>query len=150
VTGAHRRADVVEELERLRHDHAVEGIRRDVRRVGEIADEGRARIRIVDVEDVSLRHAAFAEDARVIVVFDLEHVSADIVRVRAQELLDVIAIDRPAAIEAVLRAERRGALEIADVHAFLRPHLAQALADAADDPPIEELGDTFSHPSIPS
>ena len=47
-----RRAHVVDELERLRHDRAVERVVRDVRRVGEVADDRRLGVALLRHQDV--------------------------------------------------------------------------------------------------
>ena len=86
-------ADVVDELQRLGHDRAVERVVRDVRRVREVADDGRLGVALRRHEDVHPLDAA-AEAARVVGRGDLEHPAADVLRVPADEALDVDAVDR--------------------------------------------------------
>src|SRR3712207_9571695 len=58
----------------------------------QIADQRGARVRGRRVDDVHLRRRA--EAARVGVLVDLEHPSADVARVLLQEALDEDAVDR--------------------------------------------------------
>ena len=108
-----RGADVVDELERLGHDRAVERVVRDVRRVCEVADDRRLGVALRRHQDVAALDSA-SEPRRVVRRRDLEHAAADVHGVRADELLDVDAVDRRAALEAPVRVYRRHAAQVSE------------------------------------
>ena len=108
-----RGADVVDELERLRDDRAVERVARDLRRVGEVADDRRLRVSLGRHQDVRPLDAV-SEARRVVGRRDLEDAAADVGRMGADERLDVDAVDRRAALEAPVRVDRRHAAEVAE------------------------------------
>ena len=101
-----RRALVLEQVERLDQQDAVVGLRRQRARNAQVGDDRRVRVGGVQVHDVAGADAAGPEPARVARVTDLEYVAADRSGGLVQEALDVEAVDRPAAVEAVARAER--------------------------------------------
>ena len=86
--------DVVDQVQRLRHDDAVEGPIGDLRSVGEVADDRGRRIAAVDVKHVSPGRTIAAVAARVLVVSDLERPAGDVSPVRLEEALDVVTVDR--------------------------------------------------------
>src|SRR5262249_41989682 len=102
-----RRARVVDVLQRLREQEAVESVGRDGVRGGEVGDDRRVTVRRDNVEDVLLSDVD-AEALRVLRVLDLEHAAPNRRAVLVQEALDEIAVDRRSAIEAKAVAERRG------------------------------------------
>ena len=97
--------DVVDQVQRLRHDDAVEGPIGDLRSVGEVADDRGGRIAAVDVEHVSPGRTIAAVAARVFVVSDLERPAGDVSPVRLEEALDVVTVDRQAAVVPELSAD---------------------------------------------
>jgi hypothetical protein len=66
------------------------------------------------VQDIASVNPAAAESHGIVVVVDLEHPSADVPCILAEEAFDVIAIDRRAAIEAEAPTYRRNPLEITE------------------------------------
>ena len=86
-------------MEDLRTDDAVEGVGGDVVRLGEVGDDRGGRMRVVQVEDVQLRNRCPAVPVGVGVVSKLEAVSANIRAELLEELLQVVAMERLAAIE---------------------------------------------------
>ena len=97
--------NTVDELQRLREDYSIELIRRDVRRIGEIAENRCCAFRRANVEDVADRDAVAAEPPRVTVVAYLQHTVTDVRGVLRQKPLNVIAIDWPASIEPPFAAD---------------------------------------------
>jgi hypothetical protein len=102
----HRRLEVVDVLERLGEDEAVEGVARNVVGRREIGDDRRRGIRGVDVQHVAALDAD-AEALGVPVVQHLEHPTADRTPLRGEKPVDVVAVDRSATIAAPVVAERR-------------------------------------------
>ena len=98
-------ADVVDQVQRLRYDDAVEGPIGDLRSVGEVADDRGGRIAAVDVEHVPPGRTIAAVAARVFVVSDLERPAGDVSPVRLEEALDVVTVDRQAAVVPELVAD---------------------------------------------
>ena len=72
-----RGADVVDELEGLRDDRAVEGVVRDLGRVREVADDRRLRVSLLRHQDVDPLDA-LSEPGYVIRRGDLEDATADV------------------------------------------------------------------------
>ena len=71
----------------------------------EVADDRGGRIAAVDVEHVPSGRAIAAVAARVLVVSDLECPAGDVAPVRLEEALDVVAVDRQAAVVPELAAD---------------------------------------------
>ncbi len=109
-----RGADVVDELQRLGDDRAVEGVGRDVRRVREVADDRRLRVPLLRHQDVDLLDAGSVA-SRVVRSRDLEDVAANVRLVSSDEALDVDAVDRRAALEAPVRVDGRDAPQVAEI-----------------------------------
>src|SRR5438477_415881 len=122
-SGAH----VIDVLQRLREDEAVE------RRIGnvlcgsQIADDGGERVTRIDVEDVSLGDSA-AKSVGVAGVADLEDASANEMALLAQEPLDVEAVDRCPAVVTEICADWGGRAKRCE------PHRAGAATDAIAEP----------------
>ncbi len=110
-----RRFYVDDHLQGLCADDAVERRRRHGVGPREIGHERRLRVARDGVQDVAARDAGAAELPRVPVVADLEHPSPYVVRMRAEELLDVVAIDREPAVEPDDPAHRREPPERAEL-----------------------------------
>ena len=123
LQGRQRTADVIDELERLRDDGAVERVVRDMGCVAEVADDRRLWIAILRHEDVHAQDVA-AEPVRVVGRGDLENSSADVVGVATDETLDIDPVDRRAALEAPIGVDRGRAPEL--------PELRWAMAPALD------------------
>ena len=108
--------DVVDQVQCLGQNDAVEGPVGDLWSVDEVADDGGRWIAGVDVEHVSSVRAAAAVAARVLVVSDLEGPAGDVAPVRFEETLDVVAVDRQAALISELAADRLKPPQAAPVH----------------------------------
>ena len=87
---------------------------RDLRRVGEVADDRRLGIALGRHEDVDPLDVP-SEPGRVVRRRDLEDPPADVRGVRADEALDVDAVDRRSALEAPVRVDRRHASQVAEL-----------------------------------
>jgi peptidoglycan/xylan/chitin deacetylase (PgdA/CDA1 family) len=111
-----RCVDVVDELERLRTDEAVEGIGRNTAGRGEVGDDGCSRIRLVDVDHIGAGDAG-TKLLCVTGILYFEDTPADVGAVVVEEALDVVAVDRRAAVGAPVITQRRGAPQ----HAEPRP-----------------------------
>src|SRR5215470_12676244 len=74
------------------------------------------RIRGVDIEDVTRRDRFPAELPCVTVILDFEHAAAEIGAIPIQELVDVVAIQRPSTVESPDIAERTASTEIPPIH----------------------------------
>jgi hypothetical protein len=98
---------VVDVLERLREDEAVEAARRHRIGGGEIADDGRVRVTRIDVEDVAAVDGG-SETYGVVAVHHLEDTAANRGALGGEELLDVVTVDRRAAVAPVVVAEGFG------------------------------------------
>ena len=110
-----RGAHVVDELQRLRDDRAVEACR-----PGCAARPSRSPTIVACgfpsvAMRMSTRSTLASEPRRVVGRRDLEHAAADVGRVRADEPLDVHAVDRRSALEAPVRVDRRDAPEVAEL-----------------------------------
>src|SRR5262245_60797222 len=97
--------NIVDQLERLCEDEAIEHVGRHGVCGAEIGDDRRLRIRGSDVEYIPMLNAD-AESFRIRAVSDLQDATTDIVPVLLQELLNVVAVDRRAAVESPRVAER--------------------------------------------
>jgi hypothetical protein len=109
----HRCADLVDELESLRQDEAVVRVGGDRVGRGKIRDDGRARIRRIDVEHVTPRNI-MAETVGVAGVQQLEHVSTYVLGVLPEKRFDVVPVDRRPTIAAPDVAQRRRAAQRAE------------------------------------
>ena len=113
MSRSQRSPNVVDERQELRDEHAVERLVGDAGRIGDVGDERRPRVVLLDVEDVSLPHSS-TELSDVLVAGDLEHAALDVGRVPSHELFDVVAIDWSAAALSP-RPEGRGLSQIAKI-----------------------------------
>src|SRR3954452_58624 len=113
---------VVYERQRLGADDAVERLRRDLLRTRQIRVDRGARVVGVDVEDLDrLERRGVGEAARVPVLLDLEHATAEVsptpaARVAFEEALDVVAVYRRAAVPARVLADRPQPPEVPQAH----------------------------------
>src|SRR5262249_46905758 len=143
--------EVVNVVESLSQDDAIELVRADMPGAGEIGNNRRAGVVRMDVEDVAAVYAVAAELASVSVVADLEHVAMDAVGIGGKESLDVIAIDRETSVAAKLPADRHHPAQAAEVNRFewrvetasippdLQPVTDGRRNDAPDDSECEGL-----------
>ena len=114
MQGRQSRADVVDELECLRDDRAVERLVRDLGGVGEVADDRRVRVALLRHEDVDACDVG-AVARRVVGCRDLEDATADVAGALADEPLDEDAVDRRPSLVPPVRVDRRGATKRAEV-----------------------------------
>ena len=121
----HCQTDVVNQLQRLREDDAIEGAFGKNRRVGEVSHNRRARIAGAHVQDVDTCDARRAEAAGVFVTADFEDPPNDFRCVALQEPLDVIPVDRRPSVEPIITADRYGAVEVAEPDPANAGHLAK-------------------------
>jgi hypothetical protein len=98
------RLQVVDVLEGLREDEAVEAACRHGIGGGEIADDGRVRVTRIDVEDVAAVNGG-SETHGVVAVHHFEDTATNRGALGGEELLDEVAIDRRAAVASVVVAE---------------------------------------------
>jgi hypothetical protein len=101
------RLQVIDVLQRLREDEAVEAASRHGIGGGKIADDGRLRVAWIDVEDVAAVDGG-SETYGVIAVHHFEDTAANCGRLCGKELLDVVTVDRRAAVASVVFAEGCG------------------------------------------
>src|SRR5688572_7311597 len=97
-------------MQRLRQDETVELIRWNVVGRSEVRHDGCVWIRGIDVDDLTIAYRG-TEPVGVRVIFYLEHAAPDVIVTFAEEALDVVAIDRRAAIESPRPAQRRRTTE---------------------------------------
>ena len=109
-------ADVVDHLQRLRADDAVETVRSNFVGVREVGHDRHVRIRGHEIEDVAAGHALAAERPRIPRVAELEHPSVDVVGMGGKEPLDVVAVDGRSALEPEVRAHRLEPAEAAEAN----------------------------------
>ena len=110
-------ADVVDHLQRLRADDAVETVRGNSVGAREVGDDRRVRIGRHNVEDIAACHAIPAKRPRIPRVAELEHTSTDIGRMSGKKALDVVPVDRRSAIESETPAHRFKPAEAAEANA---------------------------------
>ena len=108
-----RCARIVDVLQRLRDDDAVEALIGERAAHAEVRDDRRLRVRRVDVDDVALGDGRAAETERVRVIAHLEHPPLHCCGVTREEGLDVETVDRQPAVEAPVVAERTLPAQIA-------------------------------------
>jgi hypothetical protein len=101
----HRRAHVVDELQRLGEDEAVERPLGDARTDREVGHDRRLGVGRVEVEHVRLGHRG-AEAPGVLGALHLQRTAANVGRVCREKSLDVVAVDRRTPVEPPLGAER--------------------------------------------
>ncbi len=97
-----------DDVKRLGQDHAIV---RGVRNVGcgaQVGDHGGAGVGLGEVDDVAALDGGSSKATRVVGLLYLEHHPADIGRVLSNELLDVDAVQRAAALVAPVARQRRG------------------------------------------
>src|SRR5262245_61957551 len=111
---------VVNELQRLRKNHTVKNVRRYMGCTAQITDKSRVCIARRDIKHIRLNHTAIPEPPCVCVLADFQHTAADIVLVGGQKSLDVIPVDRQAAVETVIPADRCAPAKIAKSNATHR------------------------------
>src|SRR5438093_10346115 len=102
-----RSLQVIDVLKRLREDEAVEAARRHGIGGGEIADDCRVRVARIDVEDVAALNGG-SETFGVVAVHHFEDTAANRGTLGGEELLDVVTVDRRAAVASVMVAEGFG------------------------------------------
>ena len=110
-----RALDVVDQVQRLRHDDAVEGCVGDLRSLSEVSDDRGGWIAVVDVKHVPSCRTLPAETAGVLVVSDLESPAGDVTSISLQEALDVVPVDRQAAVVPELSADGPKPSQVAPV-----------------------------------
>ena len=88
-------------LQGLRHDKTVEGSGWQAERLREIPDDSCIMIVSVDVDDIAARSAG-AEPPCIGGILDLQHPSADVVRVPLEKVLNIWTVDRRAATPAAI------------------------------------------------
>jgi hypothetical protein len=98
---------VVDVLQRLREDEAVEAAARQGIGGGEIGDDSCVRVARFDVEDIAAVDGDSETDG-VIAVQHFEDAAADRLSLGGEKLLDVVAVDRRAAVVSVVVAQRFG------------------------------------------
>ena len=72
------RPHVENKVQGLRQDNAVEPVFGKRSRIGEVADDGCARIAVVDVQYVLADDAISAEASGIIVFLDLKHITPNV------------------------------------------------------------------------
>src|SRR5215210_4081408 len=105
-------AYVVDEMQRLRADDAIEDVRWYILSTGEVSDDGRPPVSRVHVEHVADRHAVAAVFSGKGGVFDLQHPPSNVLSLAGEKILDVVAINRPPPIQTELAADRSQPPEI--------------------------------------
>ena len=73
MKGRRRRLDVVDELERLRADDAVERLRRDLWRLGQVGDDCGPVVLRTHIEHITRLNAVTTKRTGIVVAADLEH-----------------------------------------------------------------------------
>jgi Glycosyl transferase family 2 len=122
---------VVDVLQCLREDEAVEAARWHGIGSDEVADDRCVRIARIDVEDVAALDGG-AESSGVVPVQHLEDTAANRPTLGGEELLDVVTVDRSAAVASVVVAERFGPADRPEPGRV--PHPLQAF------PPPQRIG----------
>src|SRR5690242_13255812 len=107
---SYRAAEVEDELKRLRDDDAIELICNHVLGGGEVGHNRLIRIRRIDIKQSGMGNSG-AKCRRVSTILHFEHAAADIGCVVMKELLDVVTVDRRAALHPPVRAQRCGSVE---------------------------------------
>jgi hypothetical protein len=97
MDGGDGAVDVVDQVQGLGQNDAVENPVGDLRSVDEVPDDGRGRIAGVHMQYVPSGCPIAAVAAGVLVISDLECPAGDVAPVRLEEALDVVAVDRQAA-----------------------------------------------------
>jgi hypothetical protein len=122
---------VVDVLERLREDEAVEAARRHGVGGSEIADDRRVRVATINVEDVAPVDGG-SETYGVVAVHHFEDTAANRGALGGEELLDVVAVDRYAAVASVVVAEGFGPAD--------RPEPGRVPHPLQSFPPTKRIG----------
>ena len=109
---------VVDQVDRLRQDETVVGILRHLLDGSQVGHDCRAMIAGIDVEDVGAAYAVAAVARRELGIQHLQHVAVHVGGVPPHEDVNEMSIDRHAAIEPPVAADRRGAAQVLE---FQRP-----------------------------
>src|SRR5215203_8579 len=121
-------------MQRLGENDAIEGGRRQHARFGQVAND-RCGIIGSEAEDVLPLDLRAAESSGICVLRDLEDAATYVRGVRAEEALDVVAVDGQSAVEAPVRAERGSTCNLAATH----PQTASRTPQRTPDPPADAL-----------
>src|SRR5262249_4320635 len=103
---------VVDDVQRLDEDEAIVPVRGDPIRSAEVGHDGGPLVGGIDVEDIHYGDGVTPEDLRVSRVLHLQHAAADVLPAGVEEGLDVVTVDRPAAIQTPYRADGLEATEV--------------------------------------
>ena len=122
---------VIDVLERLREDEAVEAARRHGIAGGEITDDRRVRIAGIDVEDVAALESG-PETYGVVAVHHFEDTAANRGTLGGKEMLDVVTVDWCAAVAPVMVAEGCGSAD--------RPEPGRMPHPLESFPPTKRIG----------
>jgi len=102
---AQRRPNIVDEMQRLEKQDAIERVRGNLRRVRDIADESCLRVAGLHVQNVAAVHTFAAKAPGVFVIADLQYSAADIRLIQTQEAINVVPVYGRSAIESELPAD---------------------------------------------
>src|SRR5262245_4750985 len=90
---------VIDELQSLRRNDAIKGVRSDVAVGGQIRDDRRRRVAAYSMKHIGLCHSVLSESDRIVIVRNFHYVSAYINRVLRKKVLDVVAVNRLPSLE---------------------------------------------------
>src|SRR5690606_8309205 len=97
---------MVDQVQGLRQDDAIETVIRKVGRVTQIAGPGGLRMISIDMQHLALTDTLPAKSQGVLVIADLQHDPLDVQGLQLKEVLDVIPIQRTTPVVPELRADR--------------------------------------------
>src|SRR5262249_31412551 len=133
VRGDHRSLYFINYLQCLRQDYAIKLVLRDTGSGDEIADEGGSGVAGRGMQYFGANHPAAAEFAGIFRIGDFKDAPANIVSPLGQKLLDVVTIDRLAAIEAKDVADRLHPPQRAESNHANRRRMPPIILQLADD-----------------
>ncbi len=111
-------AHIINQMKRLRQHDTIKRLRGKIIALGEIANQGCARITRADVQDIAMRHSSSAVLHGISIVTDLENPPSDVFRVAGQEIFDVATVHRLAAIVAEVWADWAQSPQVAEPDGF--------------------------------
>src|SRR5215211_823622 len=133
-----RGANIVNKMESLRTDDAVESVGRNILGAGEIGDDGSLLVGLVHIEHIPLRDTFASVLSGIGRVMDFQHAPSDVLRMAGEKSFDVVAINGPSSVQAELAADGIQPPKVAEVYLLnLHPASTSAPPSGSLHPPLE-------------
>ena len=92
------RIGLIHEVENMHAHDAVERVRGDIVRLGEVRDDGRVRILLAQIEYVDPRRPSFAVPADIPRIVEFQAAAPDLARVGLEESLHIVSVNGQSAL----------------------------------------------------